>query len=173
MGMQALQLDFHAARRVSPWIGRGLLVVALAFGAQVASSYVSLRDDVSSSEEQLASLSHAGGAAHTSARPVTSEDMRAARETVDRLSLSWDNLFGALEANPASDVALLSIEPDAKSGTALIMGEAEDYAAALRYVSRLNGAKGLRRVHLVKHELRQGSTRPVAFSVSVAWRDAR
>src|SRR6185503_4408610 len=99
------------------------------------------------------------------------EELRAARETVERLSLAWDNLFSALESSAAADVALLSIEPDGRAGTVLITGEARDYQAALGYVSKLGAAKTLRRVHLVKHEIRQGEAqRPVLFSVAASWK---
>jgi hypothetical protein len=101
--------------------------------------------------------------------------MRAARQTVERLSLSWDNLFAALEQSPGEEVSLLSIEPDARSGTALISGEGKDYAAVLRYVAKLGEAKTLKDVYLVRHEMRPapGSRRPMLFSVSASWTGGR
>jgi hypothetical protein len=173
--MQALELDLHAARARSPWPGRVLFAVALAFAAQVSVSYSNLQDSVHSAEAQLA---HEAGSADSARRAPASaaspEELRAARETIARLSLSWDELFGALESSAATDVALLSIEPDSRGGTVLVTGEAQDFAAALRYVGRLDTAKSLRGAHLVKHELRQGDARrPLVFTASARWKESR
>jgi hypothetical protein len=179
--MQALQLDFSATRPSSPWVGRTLMAVAVAFSAHVSVSYMHARDKVDAGEAELARLGRSvdgsKGAGSRQGQLASPEEMRVARETVERLSLEWNNLFGALESSPTgagADVALLTIEPDARAGTALIGGEAKDYDAALRYVSALAGTSALRNVHLVRHELRDGgSRRPLAFTVSASWKDSR
>jgi len=165
--MQLLELDFHARRRSPRWVGRVLFVVALAFAADVTLAYVQADSAVRSGEAQLAHRGPRKG----SMLPVSPEELRAARQTVDRLSLAWDNLFDALEQNPAADVALLAIEPDVRSGTALISGEANDYASVLRYVAKLSTAKSLSEVYLVRHEMHPESKRPVQFSLSAAWKE--
>lgn len=180
--MQALQLDFVATRPSSPWVGRILMAVAIAFGAHVSVSYMHARDKVDAAEAELARLGRsvdgARGAGSAQGPLASPEEMRVARETVERLSLEWDNLFGALESSPATgagaDIALLTIEPDARAGTAVIGGEAKDYGAALRYVSALAAAPALRNVHLVRHEMRDGgSRRPLAFTLSASWKESR
>ncbi len=170
--MQLLELDFQARRRSSGWIGRVLLVLAVAFGADVTVAYVHDRETVRSAEARLAQRSPKSAGP---VQPVSSEEMRAAQQTLERLSLAWDNLFNALERSPGEDVSLLAIEPDARSGTALISGEAKDYAAVLHYVAKLGEAKTLKDVYLVRHEMRPaaGSRRPMVFSVSASWTGGR
>ncbi len=165
--MQGLELDFHGRRRSPRWVGRVLFIAALAFAADVTSAYVHVSAAVRAGEAQLAHRSPRKGAM----QPVSPEELRAARQTLDRLSLAWDNLFDALEQNPVADVALLAIEPDVRSGTALISGEAKDYASVLNYVAKLGAAKNLSDVYLVRHELHPESRRPVQFSLSAAWKE--
>ena len=175
--MQLLELDFYARRASSPWIGRVLLALAVAFAVDVTAAYVHAREAIEASESQLARLGRPveGRGSSDAVQRVSPEEMRTAHETIERLSLAWDNLFAALESSPAGDIALLSIEPDPRSGTALISGEARDYASVLHYVSRLGEAKTLRGVYLVRHEMRPAaqSRRPLAFSVSAEWKGAR
>jgi hypothetical protein len=175
--MYPLHLDFYAARPCSRWTGRALFALALVFSAQVGTSYVNVRQALDLGEAQLARSAqplHAATAAGGATQRASPEEMRTARETIERLSLAWGNLFTALESTPGEDVALLAIEPDTRTGTALISGEGKDYAAALHYVSRLGAAKSLRDVYLVRHEMRSGeSRRPLAFSVSASWKQGR
>lgn len=173
-----LALDFASDRGASRWLGRAVMLVALAASAHVGVSYVHTRERVAESESRLASL---GARPERSlAGNASAEEMAAARDTIERLSLAWGNLFDALEQSLGSvgttpgEVALLGIEPDARTGTALVTAEAKDYEAALAYVERLSRAPRLHGVHLVRHELRgEGGRRPLAFSVSVSWKESR
>jgi hypothetical protein len=70
-------------------------------------------------------------------------------------------------------VALLAIQPDSRTGTVVISGEGEDYAAVLAYVSALDRAPTLSRVHLVQHELRQDDKQRLAFSIAATWGTAQ
>jgi hypothetical protein len=99
-------------------------------------------------------------------KPASAEEVAAARETVQRLSLPWAKLFAAIEGAASDQVALLAIEPDARSGTVKITGDGKDYLAALTYVLNLSRAEGLSSVELVRHEMKQGA---VGFTVSAAW----
>ena len=64
------------------------------------------------------------------------------RETVQRLSLPWDELFSALESAASDKVALAGIEPDPRNGTVTISGDSKDYLAALSYVLNLSRTEG-------------------------------
>jgi len=177
MPMELLELDFHATRRSSPWMGRVLLAVAVAFAIDVTSAYVHVREGINASQAELARLGRPLKSMGTRGvvQRVSPGEMRVARDTIDRLSLQWDNLFTALESNPDEDIALLSIQPDARSGTALISGEGKDYASVLHYTAKLAAAKTLRDVYLVRHEMRPADEwrRPLAFAVSAAWKGKR
>jgi hypothetical protein len=100
---------------------------------------------------------------------VLAEEQAAARSTIRRLSMPWDELFQALEASKTDQVALLAIEPDSEARTVSLSGEAKDYLAALSYVANLGEQKTLAKVHLMRHEARQDGTGPVAFVVTASW----
>jgi len=168
--MRRLELDFQQARPAAAWAGWALLALSLALGADLARSYQDAREAGARLEVRLAQAGRAGGAQPLRA---TAAELQQAREAILRLSLPWEGLFAALEAAPTGGVALLAIAPDAQSGTALISGTGRDVPAVLDYVAALARAEALRRVRLVKHETRRGAgPLPVAFAISVAWRDA-
>jgi len=164
--MQRLDLDFWRTRRASPWAGRLLLVVALTVTADMGLGYRGLLESVAQAQASLARLEPR----RRSAATVSPEEVALARETVQRLSLPWGSLFGALESAASSQVALLAIEPDPRAGTVTISGDSKDYLAALTYVLNLRHSDALASVQLVRHELKQNDPqRPVAFSVSASW----
>jgi hypothetical protein len=159
--LPALDLDFVRRRRMSPWAGRALLAIAVAFAGDVGLSYMKTQHQI---VEAQARLDRGGKPA--SSRKASPEELAAARETVQRLSLPWPELFTALESAASDQVALLAIEPDPKSGTVVITGDSKDYLAALTYVLNLSRAETLSRVQLVRHEAKQNA---VGFSVSATW----
>jgi len=172
-----LELD-HLRKTPRParvsWL---LLAIALAFAADVGSSYVKTRMEIEARTARLARLSSALPARATASTPVgplSKEEFGAAQDTILRLSMPWDNVFRALEAARSDDVALLSIEPDAGSGSVSITGEARSYPAALTYVAWLSHEKTLKNVRLAKHEInRNEARRPVFFTISADWKEVR
>jgi hypothetical protein len=105
---------------------------------------------------------------------LSAEEYAFARDTVRRLSTPWTTLFQALEAAQTERIALLAIEPDVENRTLSVSGEAKDYLGTLTYVANLADQKTLARVHLARHEVRRGpQQRPVAFTVSAAWKEER
>jgi hypothetical protein len=168
--MQRLQLDFRRQRAGSPWVGRALLAIAVAFAAEVGYSYWQVRQSVDASKVALA------GAAPRAAppRPVTAEELAAVRDTVERIGLPWDRLFRAVEAAASEEIALTGIEPDPKGGTVIVSGEGKNYLAALSYVLNLSREEALNGVQLVRHEAKAADPQgPVSFSVSAAWSEVR
>jgi hypothetical protein len=167
--MRKLEVDFVGRRRASPWVGRVLLALAVAFSLDVAISYQDVRGSLSLNEAKTA---NARRSAPT--KQASPEEVAVARETVDRLALPWNTLFGALESAATDQVALLGIEPDPKAGTVVISGDSKDYLAALTYVLNLSRAEALSRVELVRHETQAADPQaPVSFAVSAAWSKAR
>ena len=150
-----------------------LLAIAAAFAADLGYSWHAASDALAQAETRLARQARAGGASARAApdrRPPSAEEIKLARETIQRLQLPWDPLFGALEAAASGSIALAAIEPDAKSGTVVISGQAENYPAVLDYVVQLRQTKALGGPHLVRHEVRPDDPqRPIAFAVSAAW----
>src|SRR4030095_14945457 len=110
----------------------------------------------------------------TRGKKVSAEEVASAKDTVQRLSTPWGNLFGALEQAATDQVALLAIEPDPKAGTVLISGDSKDYLAVLSYVLTLSHAPALDRVQLVRHEVKTDDPqKPVRFAVSAGWAGAK
>jgi hypothetical protein len=173
--MKKLELDFLRTRPRPGWAAYALAALAIAFAADVGLSYRAVRVEVAKKELYLAARGASSDEARTksSARPVEREELEFARETVRRISMPWEGLFQALQSAQSDRVALLSIEPDAENGTVSVTAEARDYLAALTYVANLSEQKALRKVHLVRHEVKQGGGKAVTFNVSAAWREAR
>ena len=168
--MKRLEINFVGRGARSPWAGRVLLAVALAMCVDLAMSY---RDLQASLELNRAKIAQAEPRT-APARKVGAEEVALARETLDRLAMPWDRLFGALESAASDQVALLGIEPDPKAGTVVISGDSKDYLAALSYVLNLGRAEALQRVQLVRHEAKAGDPQgPVSFAVSAAWSEAK
>jgi Tfp pilus assembly protein PilN len=162
--VKALHLDFIRSPRSSAWPGRVLFAVALAVCADAGWSYYRLQGAIAQDEAKLAA------APPRAKRKVAPEEVAAAREAVQRLSMPWTRLFGALESAASDQVALLAIEPDPRNGTVTISGDSKDYLAALTYVLNLRRAEGLAEVQLVRHEQKsKDPQRPVHFSVSASW----
>lgn len=177
MTMRRLELDFLQETRRPGWAAWTLLAVSLAFAIDLGLSWRALSADIARKE---ALLTTRGGMpapqekGKVTALPTRDIDLVAARETVRRLSIPWDALFGALEGAQTDRAWLLSIEPDVASSTVTLTGEARDYLAALSYVANLQQQPMLSRVHLTKHESRQNDPqRPLAFVVSASWKDRR
>lgn len=163
----------HLRPAKASWV---LLAAALAVAADVGFSFINARSEAAAKLEQLARLADKMPARDANAgstnRTLSPEEFAAARDTIVRLSMPWNNIFRTLEAARSDDVALLSIEPDARTGSVSLTAEAKSYPAALTYVAWLSHERTLRDVRLAKHEIRQSDPRrPVSFTVSANWRD--
>jgi hypothetical protein len=163
--MKRLHIDFSGARAASPWLGRVMLAAAMAVCLDAGFTYQELQKAMRAGEARLAQ--RAPAAAEPKATP---QEVAVVRETVQRLSLPWDELFAALESASSDNVALAAIEPDTAKGTVIISGDGRDYLAALSYVANLSRSDSLDRVQLVRHERKAADPNgPVSFAVSAAW----
>jgi hypothetical protein len=167
--MNRLDINFVGHGKRSPWAGRVLMAIAVAFSVDVAVSYKDVKASLQMNETKVARSQRSAQAAPHSTR-VSAEEVAAVRETVNRIGLPWDKLFGALEGAANDQVALLGIEPDPKGGTVVISGDSKDYLAALSYVLNLSQAEALHQVQLVRHEVKGNDPQgAVSFAVSAAW----
>jgi hypothetical protein len=165
--LQKLDIDFQRRGRRSPWAGRVLMAVAAAVALDAGLAYRDARQVIERNHEELAKAPPAP------ARRASKEEIALARDTVERLAMPWDGLFGALESAATEQVALLAVEPDPKAGKVLISGEGRDYLAALTYVLNLSRSDVLSGVQLVRHETKpEDPQRPVAFAVSATWKES-
>ena len=168
--MKKLELNFAGFGKASPWAGRVLMALAVAFAVDVGVSFNAASRSVGANEAKLARKEPRA----VPAAKVSPEELASVRDTVHRIGLPWAQLLGALEAAASDQVALVGIEPDPKSGTVMISGDGKDYLAALSYVLNLSQAEALHRVQLVRHEQKQNDPQgTVSFAVSAAWSEAR
>jgi biopolymer transport protein ExbD len=159
--MHKLQIDFRDTRQRSPWIGRVMLAVAALVALDAGLSYRTAKNTLAENQSRLAQRTTGKGAPK-----VSPQEVAAVRETVQRLTLPWDDLFAAIESAASDKVALAAIEPDPRNGTVTITGDGKDYLAALSYVLNLSHTEGMNRVQLVRHEQKNEG---VNFAVSAAW----
>src|SRR5262249_6385984 len=146
--LRKLSIDFRPGRRSSPWASRALLAAAVAVVLDAGLDYHDAQRAIARHEALLARTQPPGVA------KASEEGGACARETVQRLSTPWSELFGALEGATSEQVAILAVEPDPKNGKVTISGEGKDYLAALTYVLELSRSKALSGVQLVRHETR-------------------
>jgi len=164
--VQALKIDFCRTRKAPRWIAPVLMLAALGFCGDVAVSFSKERNAYLKNERALAALDPRS---YRPARSASAEEVAAAKDTVQRLSMPWDRLFASLEQAASDQVALLAIQPDPKAGTVLISGDSKDYLAALTYVLNLSRSDALSHVQLARHEVKQDQGKSVGFSVQATW----
>ena len=167
--MRSLELDFRRQRASWPWAAPLLAVLALGFASDVAFSYATAQKEIFEKQKTLARLDPRR---MKPARNAPPEEVALARETAQKLSTPWSTLFAALESAATDQVTLLSIEPDAKAGTVVITGDSKDYLATLTSVLNLSRVGALSGVQLLHHEVKANEAqKPVAFSISAAWKE--
>lgn len=173
--MRPLQLEFLQRHRPGGWASWALAAVALAFAFDVGRTWYVLRTEIAQREARLLNTTKTPSKRHlikVSAPPIRDGELVAARDTIRRLSIPWDRLFDALEAAQTERSSLLSIEPDVAGRAVILTGEAANYLAVLSYVANLETRKFFSYAYLAKHEVRANDPqRPVAFTISAAWRE--
>lgn len=172
-----VRVDFHASR-ATPRVGAALLAVAVLASAGLAMRAWTVHSEVSALGERIADARDGGRGAPRRAvlqpSAETTEEMRRAQLLVKRLGASWSELFDAVESSAGGQVALLSIQPDAQSGSVRISAEAKDIASAMAFAERLSAEGKLAGVHLTEHEVRrQDPQRPVRVNLVAHWGSAR
>lgn len=176
--MRAVRLDYvqRPARR---WPGYALLALAALSAVGVSASYVHTARTLADAEVAVSRLERRlqrgrdmPGVA--TAVPTDNALVQRAGDITRKLNTPWERLFRALEALPHEQVALLSVEPDASSGSVRIQAEAKDTATMLAYVEDLREGGWLSAVALNNHQVRQDDPfKPVRFSFSGQWVPAR
>ncbi len=170
--MRRLELNFqkppYSPSRMAGWL---LLVTGLALLVEMALSYDRLRNDRGAMDKEIrASHIRLDTPRNDSGRQFSTEDFESGRQIVSRLSTPWEAFFTGLESVKNSKVAILSIQPDVKTGLLQIEGEAKDYAAVLTLVAQLRATKPFSHVFLIHHEIKRDDPQhPVTFALSTHW----
>lgn len=108
-------------------------------------------------------------ASDRSGRPeasLTEEQRRSLNTVIRQLNTPWQDLFDQLERQTPKDVALISIEPDARRASIRLQAEAKTLEALLAYAASLQQRGVLGRLTYSKHETNdQDSNKPIRLSV--------
>jgi Tfp pilus assembly protein PilN len=170
--IRALAVDFAPRRRRPPAAGIGLLALALALAAGLAWQYRGLSKEIERIEAQLESR-QPQGARRAAATPVSAEagaEIARVSQVVRQLSTPWNALFASIESAVGENVALLGIQPDPAAARVTLTAEARNFGEALWFAQRLSAGGTLAEAFLTGHELRRdGSQRPVRFTISARW----
>lgn len=143
------------------------LFLALAVGGAVLQQWLVATREHGEAQSRLDALLQRARIVRKSAvppSPLTPVQVEAINGAVHRLNTPWPAIFHGLEAATPAEVALLSIEPDARQtrvrGTALT----RDEHAMLDYVSRLATTRPFVDARLLRHEASdQDQAQPVRF----------
>lgn len=165
--------SFIGPKRSASWAGWVALVIgaiSLAFAVQ---SWSNARDAFDKVETRLqARLAMVPEERTPTPVIVVTPEMetQAREEKIIRLAIDrdWEQLFGVLERAQNNDIALLTLQPDAKRGNVVLTGEARNMPALITYQRKLNDS--LRDVVLTTHEVQQQNPQqPVRFTISAHW----
>jgi hypothetical protein len=168
-----ITVDFSGRRRPLTLAGSLLLVAGALATAAACVEYRRLDASRAGLELKLAEVNrrtHRDPAQDARNAGLTDE----AGHIAQQLGTPWTHLLAELEAashDSASDIALLSVEPDEAKHLVRVTGESRDLARVLAYLERLQSSALLRYPMLESHELRTDDPqRPVRFALSAEWR---
>ena len=171
--MRALELDFVARPRRSSWQGAMLLLAGALAVLEMFSSHNELLRNHALISDEIAQVERRGRGISADAASVdeaTTQEIVIANAIIDELVLPWDRLFRAIEGAAFDKVVLVGITPDARAGTAQIMGETTDREAMMDYVRRLSRQPELSGVYLLSHQYEaRGGVRPFRFTATASW----
>jgi hypothetical protein len=180
MALRAVQLDFlrptGRGSRIGPLLlAAGALVALGAVGYQRHLAHdVVVREGQLSEMRGMATRSAPALSELESDTPEVRDQIKKANAVLQQMNVPWGELFAAIESAENGNVALLAVQPDARSHSVLIGGEARDLPAALAYMERLERTRRLRDVVLVTHEVKtKDPGQPVAFTLNAVWQDGR
>jgi Tfp pilus assembly protein PilN len=173
-----LHLDFARPRPPRVWLGASLAVAGALAAAATLVQYHALAGEAARLEARIADAQRMARRDLPRLRQVgldpraLAEEVRAANAVLAQLTIPWGALFREIEAAGSEDIALLSIQPDARARALRIAGEGRRFEDVLAYVARLESRPALADVFLASHELRDGGAdRPVAFALAARWVD--
>ena len=176
--MRALHLDYQRDYRPFPTLGVFLLVCASLAVFLTARQYLGFTERLARWEERADAVERIARKKElvlkTSPqnKEQTVREVNRANEILRRITLPWNELFGAVEAVMSKDVALLDMEPDADKQLLKIVGEAKDIPAMFDFIRSLEGKEMFRSVILQSHQVQlQDPQRPIRFSLLADWRD--
>jgi hypothetical protein len=180
MTLPPVSLDFlrpagRASRSGAVLLVLGALVAVATVGYQrsiaqrVAVREAQIQETRSMAERSLPALLTAEGDS-----AEVREQIKQANQVLEQMNVPWGELFSAVESARVAQVALLSVQPDARKRSVALAGEARSFGAILGYMSALEATERLRDVLLLGHEVRSDQPgQPVSFTLSASWLETR
>lgn len=102
--------------------------------------------------------------------PLPETQAKAINDAILQLNLPWRDLHDAVRAATPAQVALLSLEPDAKRRTLRISAEARSSDDMFAYVGQMHAQQWFSSVVLTRHEVvEQDPNRPIRFQINAQW----
>jgi hypothetical protein len=173
------QLLGHGRDRSVAAIALVLAIASLAWGAALAWQLLTADEELALTRASIAALQRQKGQrtdqAAASARPqLTMQQRQAWGQLARQLNTPWAGLLDALEAGTPDNVALVSIEPDARVGSVRLQVEAKTLDTLLVYTKELGALPLVESVSLIKHETNeQDSNRPVRLNLDLRLKQPR
>jgi len=174
--MRALRLDYSNDGGLRNLFGYLLLGLVILFTVATAWYFNQLRQETKHLETMVDKVEGriSGRVTASDVRQMPpaklAEVIKFSNHAIHQLNLPWDVLFKQLEVAKGDGIALLGIEPNAKSTAIKVEGEAKDYAAMLKYVRNLSGQGVLQGVYLTEHKMDdQNPDKPVRFTLEASW----
>lgn len=108
-------------------------------------------------------------------RPITpAESFRQMDAATARLNVPWSDVLDAIERSTTQRVALLTLEPDARTGSVALTAEARTLDDLLNYAEALGQDPAVASVRLGQHDQRaQEPGQPLRLTLSISpvrWR---
>ncbi len=175
--MKRLQLDFAQegapkARASVPGIALLLMgAVCLAYALWELGGAQRRRADASERARQLTQVVRPAVRVRAPEAVVSPAQIAAINEAVRQLNLPWVELLRIFEERRPKQIALLSLEPDARKNELRIWAEAKTPEAMTAFLKDLQAEPRFAEVALQKHEINdKDANRPYRFQLVARWR---
>lgn len=163
----SVDLRGRARWRATGWWVLGVGAALLAWqGLRLAQQHAALQAE----RDGVARLARA---AQRPAPAMSAADVRrhAQFEPVTRhLAAPWDDLLELLEGTGSPRLQLVHLAADAETGRVALTAHAHGVAELSRYLLKLEAARPLADVQLVRHERGETRDAPMAFDIEAGWR---
>lgn len=154
---------------VSVLVGVGMVTIG---SVQLATQMAEVKDRTVGVHARLAARQRP--VATESSSSIKADQAVSVNKAIGQLNLPWRQLLQDVEASTPQEIALLSIEPDAKRNVLKGTAEAPDAAGMLAYMTRLKTRGHFASVLLARHEVNeQDPMHPLRFQFEANWNEAK
>lgn len=101
---------------------------------------------------------------------IDAQQAKIVNQAIKQLNLPWRDLLQALEQATPKEIALLTLEPDAKSRTLRVQAESKNSVDMAAYLKKLRQVGLFDSVVLTRHEVNdQDPNHPLRFQFEAHW----